>query len=185
MSHGRCFWRDGWLCNSPGRWSGLLRFAAALSDWAASRLCRLLMGLSYKTSTWASVSSLVESTMCPAPKSSSSWTVGSTTAADSLCRCKKWLILVTRLSSAFPEDAALTAPPPQQFKTAPPGTLTREHRTGPDRGRLLERQPEPDWVGASASPAGAALQAPVSTVPKPHPSASTHASLASLQVRRR
>ena len=45
------------------------------------------------------------------------------------------------------------------------------------------RQPEPDWVGVSASPAGVALQAPVSTVPRSHPSTSTRASLASLQVR--
>ena len=36
-----------------------------------------------------------------------------------------------KLASAFPEDAVSAAPPPQQFRTAPPGNLTREHRTGP------------------------------------------------------
>ena len=34
-------------------------------------------------------------------------------------------------SSAFRDDAVYAAPPPQQFKTTPPGTLTREHRTDP------------------------------------------------------
>ena len=32
-------------------------------------------------------------------------------------------------------NEACTAPPPQQFKAAPPGTLTREHRTGPRSSR--------------------------------------------------
>ena len=36
-----------------------------------------------------------------------------------------------KLPSAIPEDAVSAAPPSQQFKTAPPGTLTREHRTDP------------------------------------------------------
>ena len=70
-----------------------LRFAAALSDWATSRRCRLVMGLSYKASTWASVSSLGESTICVAPEFSSSWPVNSATAMDSLCPClaySKW-----------------------------------------------------------------------------------------------
>ena len=34
-------------------------------------------------------------------------------------------------SSAFPRNAVYAAPPSQLFKTAPPGTLTQEHRTGP------------------------------------------------------
>ena len=33
--------------------------------------------------------------------------------------------------SAIPEDAVSAAPPPQQRKAAPPGNLTREHRTDP------------------------------------------------------
>ena len=90
-----------------------------------------------------------------------------------------------RLPSAI--DAVYAAPPSQQFKTTPPGTLTQEHRTGspfkPSRVSYHPRQPEPDWVGVSASPAGAALQAPVSAVPLSLPSTSTRASLASLQVR--
>ena len=39
-----------WL---SGRYAGPLRFAATVNDWAASRLCLLLMGLSYTASTWA------------------------------------------------------------------------------------------------------------------------------------
>ena len=35
------------------------------------------------------------------------------------------------LASVFPEEAVLAAPPSQQYKTAPPGNLTREHRSGP------------------------------------------------------
>ena len=53
----------------------------------------------------------------------------------------------------------------------------------PTHGPQSAGQPEPDWVCVSASPAGAALQAPVSAVPEPHPSTSTRASPASLQVR--
>ena len=34
-------------------------------------------------------------------------------------------------ASANSEDAVSATPPPQQFKAAPPGTLTREHRAGP------------------------------------------------------
>ena len=34
-------------------------------------------------------------------------------------------------SSAFPRNAVYAAPPPQQFKAAPPGIRTREHRIGP------------------------------------------------------
>ncbi len=44
-------------------------------------------------------------------------------------------------------------------------------------------QPEPDWIRVSASPAGTALQAPVSAAERSHPSTPTRASLASLQVR--
>ena len=53
----------------------------------------------------------------------------------------------------------------------------------PPRGVAPARQPEPDWVGVSVSPAGIVLQAPVSAVLRSHPSTSTRASLASLQVR--
>ena len=42
---------------------------------------------------------------------------------------QKWLTLVRRLESAI--HAVSAAPPPQQCKAAPPGNLTREHRTGP------------------------------------------------------
>ena len=83
-----------------------------------------------------------------------------------------------KLASAFPEDAVSAAPPSQQFKTAPPGNLTREHRTGPRSshpcGFPPAEQPEPDWVCVLASPAGAALQAPVSAPPKQHPSTLAH-----------
>ena len=34
-------------------------------------------------------------------------------------------------ASANSEDAVSATPPPQQFKAAPPGDLTREHRAGP------------------------------------------------------
>ena len=44
-------------------------------------------------------------------------------------------------------------------------------------------QPEPDWICVSASPAGIALQAPVSAAERSHPSTPIRASLASLQVR--
>ena len=53
----------------------------------------------------------------------------------------------------------------------------------PHCGLPPAQQPEPDWVCVSAFPAGAALQAPVSAVPIPHPSTSIRASPASLQVR--
>ena len=69
-------------------------------------------------------------------------------------------------SSAFSEDAAQATPPPQQFRAAPPGNLTREHRSGLRSSRSAgfypSRQPGRDWVRVSASPAGVALQAPVS-----------------------
>ena len=98
---------------------------------------------------------------------------------------QKWLTLVGRLRSAI--DAVSAAPPSQQFKTAPPGNLTRETPNlsplKPPRGLPPVEKPEPDWVCVSAFPAGAALQAPVSAVPIPHPSTSTRASPASLQVR--
>ena len=65
-------------------------------------------------------------------------------------------------SSAIPEHTAYAAPPSQLFKTTPPGTLTREHRTDPRPSHRAclptRRQPQPDWV----PPADAALQAPVS-----------------------
>ena len=87
-----------------------------------------------------------------------------------------------RLASVI--DAVYAAPPSQQFKTAPPGTLTQEHRSDPRSSHPASlshaRQPEPDWVCVSASPAGTALQAPVSTAPLSLPSTSTRASLASL-----
>ena len=44
---------------------------------------------------------------------------------------QKWLILVARLPSAIFEDGGYAAPPPQQCKAFPPGTLTREHRSDP------------------------------------------------------
>ena len=53
----------------------------------------------------------------------------------------------------------------------------------PSRVSYHTRLPEPDWVGVSASPAGAALQAPVSVAPRSLPSTSTRASLASSRVR--
>ena len=43
-----------------------------------------------------------------------------------------------RLTSAIPEDAAIAAPPPQQYKVAPPGIRTREHRSGPRSSRLWD-----------------------------------------------
>ena len=46
-------------------------------------------------------------------------------------RCRKRMILVTESPPTFPEDAVYAAPSPQQCKTAPPGTLTREHRSDP------------------------------------------------------
>ena len=36
-----------------------------------------------------------------------------------------------KLPSAFSQDAICAAPPPQLHKAAPPGTRTREHRSGP------------------------------------------------------
>ena len=100
---------------------------------------------------------------------------------------QKWLTLVTKHRQSIPENTDHAAPPPQQFKTAPPRTLTQEHRTGsplkPSRVSYHSRPPEPDWVGVSASPAGAALQAPVSVAPLSLPSTSTRASLASSRVR--
>ena len=36
-----------------------------------------------------------------------------------------------KLPSSIPQDAVYAAPPPQQCKAAPPGDLTREHRSGP------------------------------------------------------
>ena len=91
------------------------------------------------------------------------------------------------LPPAISENAACAAPPPQQFKAAPPGNLTREHRTGPcsTLPASLHPQESLNRIGSrvSASPAGVALQAPVSTAPKSHPSASTRASLASSRVR--
>ena len=103
------------------------------------------------------------------------------------------------------KDAVLSAPPPQLCKTAPSGSRTRKHRTGPHPShpcRLLPaRTPGSDWgrpsTGSgfdrlrirqaqdSTSPAGVALQAPVSTDPRSHPSTPTRASRASLQVRGR
>ena len=44
---------------------------------------------------------------------------------------QEWLILVARLPSAIFEDGGYAAPPPQQCKAFPPGTLTREHRSAP------------------------------------------------------
>ena len=41
------------------------------------------------------------------------------------------VVLVARLPSSIPADAGRAAPPPQQFKAAPTGNLTRKHRTGP------------------------------------------------------
>ena len=58
-----------------------------------------------------------------------------------------------KLASAFPEDAVLAAPPSQQFKTAPPVDLTREHRTGPRSSHPASFHPHdsPSRIG-SASP---------------------------------
>ena len=91
------------------------------------------------------------------------------------------------LPSAISENAVCAAPPPQQFKAAPPGNLTREHRTGPYPSLPAGFRPHGSLnrIGSrvSASPAGVALQAPVSTAPESHPSTSTRASLASSRVR--
>ena len=43
-----------------------------------------------------------------------------------------------KLTSATPEDAVIAAPPPQQYKVAPPGIRTREHRSGPRSSRLRD-----------------------------------------------
>ena len=62
-----------------------------------------------------------------------------------------------KLPSSIPEDAVYAAPPPQQFKAAPPGSLTREHRADPrsnhpaglrprgslNRIRAASRSPQP------------------------------------------
>ena len=91
------------------------------------------------------------------------------------------------LPSAISENAVCAAPPPQQFKAAPPGNLTREHRTGPYPSLPAGFRPHGSLnrIGSrvSASPAGDALQAPVSTAPESHPNTSTRASLASSRVR--
>ena len=91
------------------------------------------------------------------------------------------------LPPAISESAACAAPPPQQFKTAPPGNLTREHRTGPCPSLPASLRPQGSLnrIGSrvAASPAGVALQAPVSTAPEPHPSTSTRASPVSSRVR--
>ena len=52
-------------------------------------------------------------------------------------------------SSAYLEDAVYTAPTPQQCQAAPPGTLTREHRTGPRSGH---RRDSPSRIGSASPP---------------------------------
>ena len=56
-------------------------------------------------------------------------------------RCKKWLTVVTQLPSAFSEDSAFATPPSQQFRAAPPGNRTREHRSGPRSSQPPGRSP--------------------------------------------
>ena len=53
-------------------------------------------------------------------------------------------------SSAIPEDAAYAAPPPQLFKTTPPGNPTREHRTDPRSSHraCLTTHDRPNRMGA-------------------------------------
>ena len=53
-------------------------------------------------------------------------------------------------SSAFREDAVYAAPPPQLFKTAPPRTLTREHRTDPRSSHraCLTTHDRPNRIGS-------------------------------------
>ena len=50
------------------------------------------------------------------------------------------------LTSATPEGAVIAAPPPQQCKAAPPGILTREHRSDPSSGR------SPNRIGSAYTP---------------------------------
>ena len=59
-----------------------------------------------------------------------------------------------KLASAFPEDAVSAAPPPQQFKTAPPGHRTREHRTGPHSSHHPGQNPVDSLnrIGSAARP---------------------------------
>ena len=91
------------------------------------------------------------------------------------------------LPPAISENTVCAAPPPQQFKATPPGNLTREHRTGPCSSLPASLRPQGSLnrIGSrvAASPAGVALQAPVSTAPEPHPSTSTRASPVSSRVR--
>ena len=69
--------------------------------------------------------------------------------------------------SSIPQDT-VSAAPPQQCKAAPPGTPNGSPFK-PYCGPPHAEQPKPDWVCVSASPAGAALQAPVSAAPKSRP----------------
>ena len=53
---------------------------------------------------------------------------------------------------AIPKDAVLAAPPSQQCKTAPPGTLTREHRADPRSSHPTGHGPQGslNWIGSSS-----------------------------------
>ena len=57
-----------------------------------------------------------------------------------------------KLASAFPEDAVSAAPPPQQYKTAPPGNLTREYRSGPRSSHPAGFHPHdsPNRIGSAS-----------------------------------
>ena len=108
---------------------------------------------------------------------------GTNTGAN---RCKNGCLwLQTAVVHSSRRELSRAAAPTVQGDSAPEshqGTPIWSPLT-PHRETIPAVQPEPDWVCVSASPAGAALQAPVSTVPTPHPSTSTRASLASSRVR--
>ena len=59
-----------------------------------------------------------------------------------------------KLPSAIPEDAVSAAPPLQQCKAAPPGTLTREHQTDPRSSHPASLSPHdsPNRIGSASPP---------------------------------
>ena len=106
--------------------------------------------------------------------------------ANKTCRCKKVdFSNETLVSLPWRRGLCRAAAPTVQDGSAReshPGTPVWSPLK-PPRGPLPAQQPGPDWVCVSASPAGDALQASVSTAPRWRPSTSTHASRASSRVR--
>ena len=90
--------------------------------------------------------------------------------------------IVNQSSRRGPSRAAAPTVQSSSARESHPGTpIWSPFR--PHRETIPVVQPQPDWVYVSASPAGVALQAPVSAAPRPHPSTSRRASLASSRVR--